>query len=154
MPETVELASRAIAGALRERSSRGLAAVEGRLLHLAEAEADSWSRALIALADACRATRELDELRGLGAPSQGLVPESLPARLLAEIDRGARVGNADLAELLETDQWQLSRAGRRLRELGLVTRSRIGRVNCWDLTEAGRREVDRLRATGKIGGRR
>lgn len=148
VPETVEAASLAIADALRTRSSKGLATAEGRLLRLAEAEAEAvpWSRALTALADVCRATRELDELRGLAAPAPGLVAESLPARLLAEVDRGARVGNADLAELLGTDQWQLSRAGRRLRELGLVTRSRIGRVNTWDLTEAGRREVERLRA--------
>jgi hypothetical protein len=115
------------------------------LLHLAEAESTPWSAALTALVDVCRATRELDELRGLAAPAHGLVPESLPARLLAEIVRGARIGNGDLAELLGTDQWQLSRAGRRLRELGLVTRSRIGRVNAWDVTEAGRQEVKRLR---------
>lgn len=146
VPETVEAASRAIADALRTRSTKGLATAEGKLLRLAEAEAVPWSRALTALADVCRAARELDELRGLAAPAPGLVPGSLPARLLAEVDRGARVGNADLAELLGTDQWQLSRAGRRLRELGLMTRSRIGRVNTWDLTEEGRLEVERLRA--------
>lgn len=62
---------------------------------------------------------------------------------------GRAVGNADLAVLLGTDDWQVSRAGRRLRELGLVTRARLGRVNVWDLTDAGRQVVERLRRDGE-----
>ncbi len=57
--------------------------------------------------------------------------------MLGEIARGARVGNADLAEVLATDAWQLSRAGRRLRDAGLATRIRSGRINVWDLTADG-----------------
>lgn len=138
----IEQASQAIASALRARSSIGLARIENQLLDLAASEPVELARALTALADVCRATRELDEFRGLAAPAPDLEPESLPARLLAEIDRGARVGNADLAELLGTDQWQVSRAGRRLRDLGFVTRARLGRVNVWELTDAGRRDVE------------
>ena len=154
VPKRIEQASQAIATALRARSSTGLASVEGQLLRLAESEASEWGRAITALADVCRATRELDEFRGLAAPASDLEPESLPARLLAEIGRGARVGNADLAVLLGTDDWQLSRAGRRLRELGLVTRARLGRVNVWDLTDAGRQVAERLRQDGKPRGAR
>lgn len=142
---TIELASHVVAAALRTRSSVGLAKVERQLIALAASEAGEWKQALSGLADVCRAAREMDELRGLAPPERALEPGSLPARLLAEIERGARVGNADLAELLGTDPWQVSRAGRRIRELGLVTRARTGRVNVWDLTEAGQQEVDRLR---------
>lgn len=149
VPRTIEKASHVMATALRARSSRGLARIEHQLAALADSEPPEWARALTALADVCRATRELDEFRGLAAPALDLEPESLPARLLAEIGRGARVGNADLAALLDTDDWQLSRAGRRLRELGLVTRARLGRVNVWDLTDAGRQAVKRLRQEGE-----
>lgn len=144
VPHTVEAASHAIATALRTRSSTGLARIEGQLRDRAESEPAEWARALMALADVCRATRELDEFRGLAVPAADLEPDSLPTRLLFEIARGARVGNGDLAVLLDTDDWQVSRAGRRLRELGLVTRARLGRVNVWDLTEAGRQAVERL----------
>jgi len=147
--KAIEGASDAIAEALRNRSVVGLARIEARLVDVAGSQPEPWSRALASLADVCRATRELDEFRGLAAPTQGLEPESLPVRLLIEIYRGARVGNADLAELLDTDVWQLSRAGRRLRDLGLVTRGRLGRVNLWDLTDAGRTEAERLRTAGK-----
>lgn len=67
--------------------------------------------------------------------------------------RGARIGNADLAELLGTDAWQLSRAGRRLRDAGLATRIRSGRINVWDPTADGREEVDRLRVHERQGRR-
>lgn len=63
---------------------------------------------------------------------------------IAESVRGA--ANADLAERLDTDQWQDSRAGRRLRDLGLASRSRAGRLNAWVLTSAGGRAADRLRS--------
>ena len=154
LPTAVEKASHAVAAALRARSSRCLARIESQLASLAESEPAEWTGALTALADVCRATRELDEFRGLAAPAADLEPESLPARLLAEIGRGARVGNADLAVLLGTDDWQLSRAGRRLRELGLVTRARLGRVNVWDLTDAGRQVAERLRQDSKPRGAR
>ncbi len=147
--QTIERASHAVADALRTRSATGLARVEAQLREVATSEPELWRSALTSLADVCRATREIDEFRGLAAPTAGLEPESLPVRLLVEIHRGARVGNDELAELLGTDVWQVSRAGRRLRDLGFVTRARLGRVNVWDLTEAGREEVDRLRSARK-----
>ena len=88
----------------------------------------------------------------VAAPSRGLAPQaaafepgSLPARMLLEIGAGVRGANADLADRLGTDQYQVSRAGRRLRELGLAERTRAGRLNGWSLTILGGREVARLR---------
>ncbi len=84
--------------------------------------------------------------RGLAQCTSPLEPGSLAARLLLEIVAGVRGGNADLAERLGTDHWQVSRAGRRLRDLGLATRSREGRVNGWTLTQEGSRQARRLRS--------
>ncbi len=53
--------------------------------------------------------------RGLAQQSAPLEPGSIAARMLLEIARGVRGANADLADRLDTDQWQVSRAGRRLR---------------------------------------
>lgn len=72
-------------------------------------------------------------------------PGSLPARLLLEIEAGVRGANTDLAERLGTDKTQLSRAGRRLRQLRLAECEREGRINRWDITPAGAALVSRLR---------
>lgn len=72
------------------------------------------------------------------AESTGLVEAgTLAERLLLEIGRGVAGSNAEIAERLGTDDWQLSRAGRRLREVGLAERTRSGRTNQWRLTPAG-----------------
>ena len=83
---------------------------------------------------------------GLALQSAAVEPGSLAARMLQEIAGGVAGANADLADRLDTDQWQVSRAGRRLRELGLATRVRAGRLNGWTLTSAGQRELSHLRA--------
>lgn len=80
---------------------------------------------------------------GLAPQTATIEPGSLPERLLLEIDSGVCGANADLAERLGTDQWQLSRAGRRLRDLGLAERTRTGRLNLWRLTSAGDQEARR-----------
>ncbi|MDQ3385570.1 MAG: hypothetical protein M3503_06115 [Actinomycetota bacterium] len=82
---------------------------------------------------------------GLAAQSAVVEPGSVPARMLLEIAGGVRGANADLADRLGTDQWQISRAGRRLRELGLAERTRAGRLNGWSLTSDGERQVSVLR---------
>lgn len=89
---------------------------------------------------------------GVAAPSGGLAPQSaefepgsLPARMLLEIAAGVRGANADLADRLDTDQYQISRAGRRLRDLGLAERARAGRLNGWSLTGRGERQAVLLR---------
>lgn len=82
---------------------------------------------------------------GLAAQTSPFEPGSLVERLLLEIAGGVQGANADLADRLGTDQWQLSRAGRRLRDLGYAERQRAGRLNVWTLTPAGRRESSRIR---------
>jgi len=95
----------------------------------------------VRLGQACDAAGSSLARTGLARQGGFLEAEPLPARMLGEIARGARVGNADLAELLGTDAWQLSRAGRRLRDAGLLPGSDSGRIDVWDLTADGRKEI-------------
>lgn len=88
----------------------------------------------------------VEDDRGLAPQSAPLEAGSLAARMLLEIAGGVRGANADLADRLDSDPWQVSRAGRRLRELGFATRVREGRLNGWTLTKPGESEASRLRA--------
>ncbi len=137
----------ALAGALNEGSLAELSALKQRLAVIAVSPTvePEWLVVIEALGQACDAAGSSLGRSGLARQGGHLEAGSLPARMLGEIARGARVGNADLAELLGTDAWQLSRAGRRLRDAGLATRSRSGRINVWDLTDVGREELGRLR---------
>jgi hypothetical protein len=136
---------RALADAITAHSAAELSAQEERLAEMSDATEDPGFRSIIdALAEASRAARTCLGPHGLASQGGQIEPESLPARMLREIARGARVGNADLAELLATDPWQLSRAGRRLRDAGLATRTRSGRVNTWCLTANGQIELNRI----------
>lgn len=137
-----------LAGALSEGSAAELAALDQRLAVIAldPAVESEWRPVIEAFRRACDAAGSLLGCHGLARQGGHLEAGSLPARMRGEIARGARVGNADLAELLGTDVWQLSRAGRRLREAGLATTVRSGRINVWALTPDGQEEVDRLRA--------
>jgi len=103
--------------------------------------------ALLAVVDAAR-----ERTRGAtGLAQQAAVLESgsLTARMLLEIASGVQGANADLAERLDSAAWQVSRAGRRLRQSGLATRQRSGRFNGWALTALGRDEASRLRAKAR-----
>ena len=104
--------------------------------------------ALIAVVDA--ALSAPNGRHDLAPQSALLEPGSLPERMLREIARGVRGANTDLADRLDTDQWQVSRAGRRLRELGLATRVRTGRLNLWQLTSAGNDEASRLVGSRRV----
>jgi DNA-binding transcriptional ArsR family regulator len=84
--------------------------------------------------------------------TRGALPSDLPfergslaARLLLEIAAGIHGANTDLAERLGTDKTQLSRAGRRLRQLHLAEYRRDGRLNRWTVTPAGTAVASRLR---------
>jgi len=94
-----------------------------------------------------RAIARNGTLGGLAVQVARFEPGSLAARLLLEIAAGVHGANADLAERLGTDQWQISRAGRRLRDLGLAERSRSGRINEWVLTVAGKQEAASLQGS-------
>lgn len=113
---------------VRVRSSRGSAS--------GSVERAAWT-GLERVAMACA-----HGLGGLASQSGRLEPESLAAKVLARIADGDVYSNEDLVEMLGSDPWQISRAGRRLRELGLATRDRQGRVNVWTATPAGRAELN------------
>jgi hypothetical protein len=127
-------------GALRRLRSELARATK----HAAGARERGAYDGLLAVLDSVRDLRS--GRGGLGPQSAPLEPGSLAARMLLEIAGGVRGANADLAGRLDTDQWQVSRAGRRLRELGLATRVRAGRLNGWTLTKSGEREAAVLRA--------
>ena len=57
---------------------------------------------------------------------------------LSVLDGSAQLGSTELRRLLETDETQVSRTGRRLLESGLVTRRKVGRQAFWQLTPRGR----------------
>jgi AcrR family transcriptional regulator len=63
-------------------------------------------------------------------------------RFLEALADGAPVGSPELRSLLDTDETQVSRTGRRLLGDGLVTRRKAGRQVFWALTPRGRRELD------------
>ena len=63
-------------------------------------------------------------------------------RFLSALAGSARTGSAELRDLLDTDETQVSRTGRRLLETGLVMRRKVGRQVFWELTPRGRRALD------------
>jgi AcrR family transcriptional regulator/DNA-binding transcriptional ArsR family regulator len=80
-----------------------------------------------------------------------LTPESTLAAVAAgsqaylflqALERSPHVGSAQLRQLLETDETQVSRTGRRLLESGLVSRRKVGRHVFWELTPRGRRALE------------
>jgi AcrR family transcriptional regulator len=61
---------------------------------------------------------------------------------LQALEGAPQVGSDALRELLETDETQVSRTGRRLLESGLVGRRKAGRHVYWELTPRGRRVLE------------
>jgi AcrR family transcriptional regulator len=77
------------------------------------------------------------------APSQAAVaPATLAHDFLAALDHSPQLGSAELRRLLDTDDTQVSRTGRRLHESGLVTRRKVGRQVFWQLSPRGRRALE------------
>ena len=60
---------------------------------------------------------------------------------LSVLDATPQLGSTELRRLLEVDETQVSRTGRRLLETGLVTRRKVGRQVFWQLTPRGRQAV-------------
>ena len=76
-------------------------------------------------------------------PSQSALPRGTQAHDFLRVLAGAtRVGSPELRLLLEVDETQVSRTGRRLLESGLVTRSKAGRQVFWRLTPRGQRALE------------
>ena len=76
-------------------------------------------------------------------PSRAAVVHGTQAHdFLSALDGSPQLGSAELRRLLEIDETQVSRTGRRLLESGLVTRRKVGRQVFWQLTPRGRRAVE------------
>ncbi len=61
---------------------------------------------------------------------------------LSVLGGSSQLGSTELRRLLETDDTQVSRTGRRLLESGLVTRRKVGRQAYWQLTPRGRTALE------------
>jgi DNA-binding transcriptional ArsR family regulator len=140
---------RRVAAAVSSSDLAALGRLRPQLALAAEHAARGYERGvyegLLGVVDSVR--EAVEGSRGLAPQSAAIESGSLAARMLLEIARGVRGANADLADRLGTDQSQVSRAGRRLRELGLASRAREGRLNRWVLTPVGEHEAARLRAS-------
>jgi AcrR family transcriptional regulator len=73
----------------------------------------------------------------LAAVAQGTQAYSF----LQALEPSPQAGSAQLRQLLETDETQVSRTGRQLLESGLVSRRKVGRQVFWELTPRGRRAL-------------
>ena len=68
-------------------------------------------------------------------------PDTLAWRFLSALSDTSPLGSGELRERLDTDETQVSRTGRRLREAGLAERRKVGRSVSWELTPVGRRAL-------------
>jgi AcrR family transcriptional regulator/DNA-binding transcriptional ArsR family regulator len=76
-------------------------------------------------------------------PSQAAVAQGTQAHdFLSVLDGSPQLGSAELRRLLEVDDTQVSRTGRRLLESGLVSRRKVGRQVFWQLTPRGHRALE------------
>ncbi len=76
-------------------------------------------------------------------PSRAAVAQGTQAHdFLRVLDGSPQLGSAELRRLLEIDETQVSRTGRRLLESGLVTRRKVGRQVFWQLTPRGQRALE------------
>ncbi|HSD77744.1 MAG TPA: hypothetical protein VLA98_10075 [Solirubrobacteraceae bacterium] len=76
-----------------------------------------------------------------------VAPGSQAYSFLQALERSSHLGSAELRQLLETDETQVSRTGRRLLDSGLVSRHKVGRHVFWELTPRGRRALELVPAT-------
>jgi AcrR family transcriptional regulator/DNA-binding transcriptional ArsR family regulator len=121
-----------------------------------EGDGETLAAALDALRDArARANRDQELVGWLHAaiafahwglervPSQTAVAQGTQAHdFLRVLDGSPQLGSAELRRLLEVDETQVSRTGRRLLESGLVTRRKAGRQVFWQLTPRGQRALE------------
>jgi DNA-binding MarR family transcriptional regulator/AcrR family transcriptional regulator len=76
-------------------------------------------------------------------PSRAAVAQGTQAHdFLRALDGSSQLGSGELRRLLEIDETQVSRTGRRLLESGLVTRRKVGRQVFWQLTPRGQRALE------------
>ena len=146
---------------LEAESGRLEAVALGLVDTLLEGDDETLDAALLALRDA-RARADGDqELAGWldaaiafahwgleRAPSRAVVTQGTQAHdFLRLLDSSPQLGSAELGRLLEVDDTQVSRTGRRLLESGLVTRSKVGRQVLWQLTPRARHALEEVPTT-------
>src|SRR3954471_9110195 len=133
--------------ALLERDGETLrAALDGLRDARARAEGD---RDLVGWLDAAIAFAHWGLER---VPSQTAVARGTQAHdFLRALQGSPHLGSAELRRLLDVDETQVSRTGRRLLEQGLVTRRKIGRQVFWQLTPRGQRALEEAPAPQRSG---
>jgi AcrR family transcriptional regulator len=137
-PARLEAVALGLVDALLEGDDETLAAALDALRD-ARARADG-NRELVGWLDAAIAFAHWGLER---VPSQAAVAQGTLAHdFLSVLDDSPQLGSAELRRLLETDETQVSRTGRRLLESGLVTRRKVGRQVFWQLTPRGQRALD------------
>jgi DNA-binding MarR family transcriptional regulator/AcrR family transcriptional regulator len=83
--------------------------------------------------------------------SPGVGPGTQAHAFLRALDGSPQRGSAELRGILDVDETQVSRAGRRLLERGLVMRRKAGRQVFWQLTPRGREALDETPAAARPG---
>ena len=137
-PARLETVALGLVDALLERDDETLAAAL-HALRDARARADG-DQELVGWLDAAIAFAHWGLER---VPSQPAVVQGTQAHdFLSVLDGSPQLGSAELRRLLETDETQASRTGRRLLERGLVTRRKVGRQVFWQLTQRGQRALE------------
>jgi AcrR family transcriptional regulator len=137
-PARLEAVALGLVDALLERDAETLAAAL-RALRDAHARADGDPE-LVAWLDAAIAFAHWGLER---VPSQAAVAQGTRAHdFLFALDGSPQLGSAQLRRLLEIDETQVSRTGRRLLESGLITRRKVGRQVFWQLTPRGQRALE------------
>ena len=86
-------------------------------------------------------------LERLPGEAEAVAHGTLAWRFLAALAEGA-VGSAQLRGVLGTDETQVSRAGARLVDAGLVLRRKAGRRVSWELSPRGRAALERGAGAG------
>jgi DNA-binding transcriptional ArsR family regulator len=128
----------------------GLQRVHAAQLHVAEptpANFEQRGRVLTALEFVTWTLRRLTP----AALTAQLERGGYTRRFLEAIERDPGLSNNELAELLDVDETEISRVGRRLRDAGLADKHRTGRRNEWRITPRGRHA---LGASGRSASKR
>lgn len=76
------------------------------------------------------------------ASPAGVAQGTQAHEFLGLLEGSPQLGSRELRRLLETDETQVSRTGRRLLDSGLVTRRKLGRQVFWALSPRGRRALE------------
>jgi AcrR family transcriptional regulator/DNA-binding transcriptional ArsR family regulator len=137
-PARLEAVALGLVDALREGDDETLAAAldalrDARARAGGDQELVGWLDAAIAFAH-----WGLERVPSRAAVAQGTQAHDF----LSMLDGSPQLGSAELRRLLETDETQVSRTGRRLLESGLVTRRKVGRQVFWQLSPRGQRALE------------